>query len=62
MMSTYEQPLEVKPQAPVGVFEPSRELLERFRGLLASSPPTSRRSSAFTLIVSEISCTMGNIC
>lgn len=44
-MSTYEPLPGVKPRPHVGIFVPSTELLERYRGILASSPPSSRKSS-----------------
>lgn len=46
MMSTYEALPEVRRKQHVGTFEPSTELLDKLRGLLVSSPPTSRRSSS----------------
>ncbi|KAF8851673.1 kinase-like protein [Acephala macrosclerotiorum] len=44
-MSTYEVLPEVRRKQPVGTFEPSTELLNKLRGLLISSPPTTRSNS-----------------
>lgn len=44
-MITYEPLQEVRPRPHVGIFVPSTELLERYRGILAASQPSSRKSS-----------------